>query len=197
MLTRLGRPWSGWPDHREGEAEEMPRTGPRAARTRNRRTPSGRLPAGAKPADSHSRSSRARGRRSASPCRSIPSSLLRRRRASRSGSRCATHVLRPGLAAVRPPGVLLGLAVQAAEHVDEAELVERAAKPGGSSGRKPEFFWLERQFFRSICWWAMFQSPPENDFLLSILQFFQVQKEILQKPEFGRWRCGLAEPEGR
>src|SRR3990170_3809207 len=28
-----------------------------------------------------------------------------------------------------------------------------------SSGRKPEFFWLERQFFRSICRCAMFQSP--------------------------------------
>src|SRR5690606_40906184 len=28
-----------------------------------------------------------------------------------------------------------------------------------SSGRKPEFFWLERQFLRSISLWAMFQSP--------------------------------------
>src|SRR5690606_5957856 len=28
-----------------------------------------------------------------------------------------------------------------------------------SSGRKPEFFWLPRQFLRSISLWAMFQSP--------------------------------------
>ncbi len=28
-----------------------------------------------------------------------------------------------------------------------------------SSGRNPEFFWFERQFFRSISRCAMFQSP--------------------------------------
>src|SRR4029453_2476317 len=28
-----------------------------------------------------------------------------------------------------------------------------------SSGRKPEFFWLDFQFLRSISWCAMFQSP--------------------------------------
>jgi hypothetical protein len=28
-----------------------------------------------------------------------------------------------------------------------------------SSGRNPEFFWLLRQFLRSMGWWAMFQSP--------------------------------------
>src|SRR5258706_12837461 len=39
-------------------------------------------------------------------------------------------VLRPGLAAVRPPGVLVGLDVDAAENVDEADLVEHPAQPG-------------------------------------------------------------------
>src|SRR5262245_18367681 len=38
----------------------------------------------------------------------------------------ASDVLLPRLAAVGPPGVLLGLRVQLAEHVDEAELVEDA-----------------------------------------------------------------------
>src|SRR5450631_322552 len=39
-----------------------------------------------------------------------------------------THVLRPGLTAVRPPGVLIGLLVDAAEHVDKAKLVEYACE---------------------------------------------------------------------
>src|SRR5437899_5428955 len=39
-------------------------------------------------------------------------------------------VLRPGPAAVRPPGVLVGLVVQPPEHVDEADVVEDASEPG-------------------------------------------------------------------
>src|SRR4051812_15827891 len=39
-------------------------------------------------------------------------------------------VLRPGLAAVGPPGVLIGLRVEAAEDVDIAQLVEHARQPG-------------------------------------------------------------------
>src|SRR5687768_12385857 len=39
-------------------------------------------------------------------------------------------VLLPRLPAVRPPGVLLGIRVEAPEYVDVAELVEHAREPG-------------------------------------------------------------------
>ena len=35
----------------------------------------------------------------------------------------------------------------------------RRSSHARSSGRNPEFFWFERQFFRSISLCAMFQSP--------------------------------------
>src|SRR5688572_25268757 len=46
------------------------------------------------------------------------------------------HVLRPGLAAVGPPGVLLGLRVQAPEYVHPAQLVEHAREPGALLGQE-------------------------------------------------------------
>src|SRR5712671_70410 len=45
-------------------------------------------------------------------------------------------VLRPGLAAVRPPGVLVRLVVDPPENVDEADLVEDARQPGALLGKK-------------------------------------------------------------
>src|SRR5688572_5111698 len=46
------------------------------------------------------------------------------------------YVLLPRLAAVRPPGVLVGLVVQAPEYVDEAELVEHPREPRALLGQK-------------------------------------------------------------
>src|SRR5690349_20425759 len=45
-------------------------------------------------------------------------------------------VLLPRLAAVGPPGVLLGSCVDGAEHVDEADLVEHAREPGALLGQE-------------------------------------------------------------
>ena len=55
-----------------------------------------------------------------------------------------------------------------------------------SSGRKPEFFWLLRQFLRSICWCAMFQSPHSTISLRPALQRGQVRQERLEETELGR-----------
>src|SRR4051812_44445074 len=49
-------------------------------------------------------------------------------------------VLRPGLAAVRPPGVLVGLVVDAAEDVDETQLVEYPGEPGALLGEEARVF---------------------------------------------------------
>src|SRR3954467_1348762 len=46
------------------------------------------------------------------------------------------HVLRPGLAAVRPPGVMARPGVQPAEDVDETDLVEHMREPGALLGRE-------------------------------------------------------------
>src|SRR5947207_7875868 len=45
-------------------------------------------------------------------------------------------VLRPRLAAVAPPGVLLRVRVEGAEHVDEADLVERVTQPRALFGQE-------------------------------------------------------------
>ena len=78
-------------------------------------------------------------------------------------------------------------------NVDEAELVEHARSHARSSGRKPEFFWFERQFLRSISLCAMFQSPHR---MISWLrcQPLQMNQEVLGKRNFDACRCGPAEP---
>jgi hypothetical protein len=49
--------------------------------------------------------------------------------------------------------------VERAEHVDEAELLEQRVIQARSSGRKPLFLRLPRQFLRSISLCAMLMSP--------------------------------------
>jgi hypothetical protein len=49
--------------------------------------------------------------------------------------------------------------VERAEHVDQAASSSRRVIQARSSGRKPLFFWLPRQFLRSISWCAMLTSP--------------------------------------
>ena len=54
-----------------------------------------------------------------------------------------------------------------------------------SSGRKPEFFRLPFQFFRSISLCAMFQSPQIDDFAAFGLQLLQVRQEHFHEAELG------------
>src|SRR5690606_37530594 len=66
-----------------------------------------------------------------------------------------------------------------------------------SSGRKREFFWLERQFLRSISLWAMFQSPQRRISQLRFFRSFKWARNFLRKRNLDACRCGPAEPEGR
>src|ERR1043165_5677209 len=73
------------------------------------------------------------------PLRLVDRFLLRRRRDARGRDlvvEAPADVLLPRLAAVRPPGVLLRLVVQAAEDVDETHLVEHARQPGALLGQE-------------------------------------------------------------
>src|SRR5688572_12631400 len=94
-------------------------------------------------------------------------------------------VFLPRLAAIRPPGVLVGLVVQLAEHVDEAELVEYAREPRTLLRKETRVF--------------LIRAPvPEIDFLVrdipvaaqdhlvaAFLELLQVREECLEKAELG------------
>jgi hypothetical protein len=54
-----------------------------------------------------------------------------------------------------------------------------------SSGRKPEFFRLDFQFFRSISLWAMFQSPHRMT-SRPLAEVFQVGHEAFHETELRR-----------
>ncbi len=66
-----------------------------------------------------------------------------------------------------------------------------------SSGRNPEFFWFERQFFRSICWWAMFQSPHRITSRPARLSLRRCGRNAARNRNLEAWRCGPLDPEGR
>src|SRR5258706_15874260 len=65
-----------------------------------------------------------------------------------------------------------------------------------SSGRKPEFFRLERQFLRSISLWAMFQSPHRMISCFLSFNFFRWRRKSFRNLNLDACRCAPAEPEG-
>src|SRR5258706_6234535 len=66
-----------------------------------------------------------------------------------------------------------------------------------SSGRNPEFFRFERQFFRSISLWAMFQSPHRTNSRPLALSSFSVGMNSSRKRNFARCLSSELDPEGR
>src|SRR3989344_5158674 len=64
-----------------------------------------------------------------------------------------------------------------------------------SSGRKPEFFWFARQFFKSISLCAMFQSPQRMYSRPSRRSFCNTGRKWSRKRNFDACRCGPAEPD--
>src|SRR5436190_5905933 len=94
-------------------------------------------------------------------------------------------VLRPRLAAVAPPGVLLGMRVERAEDVDEAELLEQARHPGALLGQEaavlavalpvPEVDLLVRDV-----------DVADDDHLPLPAELFQARRHPLEEAEFRR-----------
>src|SRR6266513_3588547 len=66
-----------------------------------------------------------------------------------------------------------------------------------SSGRNPEFFRFERQFFRSISLWAMFQSPQRTNSRPLALRFLSTGMNSPRKRNFERCLSTELDPEGR
>src|SRR6266478_4265108 len=66
-----------------------------------------------------------------------------------------------------------------------------------SSGRNPEFFRFERQFFRSISLWAMFQSPQRTNSRPLALSFFSTGMNSPRKRSLACCLSSELDPEGR
>src|SRR5471030_2567922 len=66
-----------------------------------------------------------------------------------------------------------------------------------SSGRKPEFFWFERQLRRSISLCAMFQSPHSTTSRPHLTSACRWGRTSSRKRNLASWRSGELEPEGK
>src|SRR6266511_856667 len=66
-----------------------------------------------------------------------------------------------------------------------------------SSGRKPEFFRFERQFFRSISLWAMFQSPQSTSSRPLAMSFFSTGVNSSRNRNLACCLSSELDPEGR
>src|SRR5687768_9956714 len=102
-------------------------------------------------------------------------------------------ILLPRLAAVRPPGVLVGLVVQAAEYIDEAQLVEDLRQPGTLFGQETRILLVGAPVFQVD--FAVRDVPvaAQDDLVTAILQFLQMNQKGLEEAKFG----GLSMRPGR
>src|SRR5262249_52442393 len=95
-------------------------------------------------------------------------------------------VLCPGTTAVRPPGVLIGLVVQAPEDVDEADLVEDAGEPGTLLGQETRVLLVRAPVAQIDLLVRDVPVAAQDDFLPALAQPLEVQQELLQETEFRR-----------
>ena len=107
-------------------------------------------------------------------------------------------VLRPRLAAVRPPGVLLGLVVRAGGTRPRS----RARRTRASARRAPRAgsrssCGCERQFLRSISLCAMFQSPHRMISRPLSASSSRCGRNTLMKRNLDAWRCGAGRARGQ
>src|SRR5712671_1304505 len=77
-------------------------------------------------------------------------------------------VLRPALAAVGPPGVLVGLGVDAAEDVDEADLVEHLREPRALLRQEARILLVRAPVAQVYFLVRDVPVAAQNDFLLSV-----------------------------
>src|SRR5260370_5689961 len=92
-------------------------------------------------------------------------------------------VLRPRLAAVRPPGVLLRLGVEATEHVDEADLVEHLRKPVALLGQEAGVLPVGAPVPQVDLPVRDVPVAAQDDLGISFFQPFKLNYKILQEPD--------------
>src|SRR5207249_3550680 len=114
------------------------------------------------------------------------SRLPRLRRDSRRGDLVVdapTDVLRPGLAAIRPPGVLLRPRVQAAEHVDPANFVEYVGEPCPFLGEEARVLAVSAPVLEVDFLVRDVPVAAENEFAAARLELLEHRQEFLQETE--------------
>src|SRR5438093_3793081 len=97
-----------------------------------------------------------------------------------------TDVLCPRLAAVRPPGVMSGLLIDAAENVDEAQFVEDPRQPGPLLGQEAGVLLVAAPVLEVNRLMRDVPVAAENDLALLPAQLQQMRQERFQKAELRR-----------
>ena len=102
-----------------------------------------------------------------------------------------THVVRPGLAPVAPPGVggVGGVGVQVAVHVNQATTffrgVQQLGHPGALFGQKAAVLLVAAPVLQIDLLVRDIEVAAQNEFALAFCTH-QVRMEVLQKAEFGQ-----------
>lgn len=106
------------------------------------------------------------------------------------------HVLGPGLAAVAPPGVLLGAGVQLAEDVNEADVIQEAAEPLALFGQEAGVLLVGAPVLQVDFLVGDVPVAAQDDLAAAVLQFLHVAGEGFHEDElalqalFGRGAGG-------
>src|SRR5713101_682159 len=95
------------------------------------------------------------------------------------------HVFRPGLAAVRPPGVLLRARVDAAEHIDPAYLVEYLGEPGALLGKEARILPIRAPVLQVDLLVGDVPVAAEHELAAARDEFFQHRHESFEESELG------------
>src|SRR3954469_22298213 len=96
------------------------------------------------------------------------------------------YVLLPGLAAVRPPGVVAGVRVELAEHIDEADLVEHVREPGALFRREAGVLPVGAPVGEVDLLVRDVPVAAQDDLGLAAAQALQVRREVLEKAQLRR-----------
>src|SRR3954469_25324304 len=95
------------------------------------------------------------------------------------------HILRPRLAAIRPPGVMAGVRVELAEHVDEADLVEHMREPGSLFGREARVLLIGAPVRKVDLLVGDVPVAAQDDFGFAFAQALQVRSKVLEESQLG------------
>src|SRR5882672_819944 len=95
-------------------------------------------------------------------------------------------VLRIGAAAVRPPGVLLGVLVEAAKDVDEADLVEDACQPFALLGEEAGVLLVRAPVLEVDLLVRDVPVAAQDDLGVALAQALEMQHELLEEAELRR-----------
>src|SRR5574341_1563506 len=93
------------------------------------------------------------------------------------------HVLLPRLATIGPPGVLVGLVVQAPEDVDEAQLVEYAREPLALFGQEARVLLIGAPVPQVDLLLRDIPVSAQDEFMVSFLEALEVRQERLRSEE--------------